>query len=406
MKYILCLLVVLCPFFSKADGLPLIKPLKIGDRVPDIYFNHILNYPATKGPFSKIKKKYTLIDFWATTCGSCIHKFPLLDSMQRAYRGELAVLLISSSPRDTKEKVEKLFRKLNQNPAKPLTMPVMLGDTRANALLPHIYVPHYAWVGADGKIAAITGEEAVTAEHLQGFVCGEPLAFPVKEDRQDAAAVPAIYQSQLMAFIPGLAAGTRMEQDSLGGISSLLISNQPVLTLLKFAYALYVHPSLQHIAAIDSSVLISMPVYSYQQISPARPLAIIRVRMQEDLERYFGYRITSQKMPTPCYRLLVDSSLLKKSAAGSGENANSLAGRPPHYFRNRPLSDLAEYLEKTLPLPFIRSYDFRGKISISLPDELPTDFNGWQQILAVYGIYLMEDTAELSHYFIYNHPPN
>ncbi|HEX3024864.1 MAG TPA: TlpA disulfide reductase family protein, partial [Chitinophagaceae bacterium] len=83
-----------------------IKPLGIGDTMPDVQLNNIINYPVSQIPLSPFKNKHTIIDFWATWCSSCIHHFQQLDSLQKQYPQQLQVLLVNSKNSvDTKEKI-------------------------------------------------------------------------------------------------------------------------------------------------------------------------------------------------------------------------------------------------------------------------------------------------------------
>ena len=49
-----------------------IKPLTIGDKVPDVEFENVINYSDKKVRLSDFKGKLMILDFWATWCTSCI----------------------------------------------------------------------------------------------------------------------------------------------------------------------------------------------------------------------------------------------------------------------------------------------------------------------------------------------
>jgi len=64
-----------------------VKPLKIGDKVPDIEFKLVDSKTGgiSKGKLSDYKGKLVIIDFWASWCYSCLHKFPKMDELQKKY---------------------------------------------------------------------------------------------------------------------------------------------------------------------------------------------------------------------------------------------------------------------------------------------------------------------------------
>lgn len=53
-----------------------IKPLNIGDKVPDIEFKDVVNYPKKKVKLSDFKGQMVILDFWGTYCCTCIAMFP------------------------------------------------------------------------------------------------------------------------------------------------------------------------------------------------------------------------------------------------------------------------------------------------------------------------------------------
>lgn len=47
--------------------------LTVGDVMPDITFNNLVNYKSSSAKLSDFKGKLVILDFWATTCLSLIH---------------------------------------------------------------------------------------------------------------------------------------------------------------------------------------------------------------------------------------------------------------------------------------------------------------------------------------------
>lgn len=141
--------------------------LKVGDKVPDIVLNNIINYKSTSLKLTDFKGKLLIIDFWATWCGSCIKKFPLLDSMQTVHGDKLQILLVNSkSSGDTEQKVRTLFEKRKTAAGANFNLPIALHDTTLKALFPHSTIPYYVWIGSGGKVIAITSSAGVSASTI------------------------------------------------------------------------------------------------------------------------------------------------------------------------------------------------------------------------------------------------
>jgi thiol-disulfide isomerase/thioredoxin len=78
-----------------------ITDLKIGEQVPDITINNLINYngkdgnPATTAKISHFKGKLLIINFWSTSCGTCITALPKVESLQKEYKDQVYFLSVS-----------------------------------------------------------------------------------------------------------------------------------------------------------------------------------------------------------------------------------------------------------------------------------------------------------------------
>lgn len=48
------------------------RPLSIGDTVPDLLFDNLLNHSAPTVRLSGFRGKLVILDFWATWCTACL----------------------------------------------------------------------------------------------------------------------------------------------------------------------------------------------------------------------------------------------------------------------------------------------------------------------------------------------
>jgi thiol-disulfide isomerase/thioredoxin len=167
------------------DTPKIIKPLSIGDHVPDVEFN-MLNYSSPVARLSDFKGKLVLIDFWATWCHSCIRKFPILAKYQKEFKGKLQVLLINSnySTGDDIAKIKGFIQKREAIDKTSFPLPVGVEDSIADKLFPHYELPHYAWISPSGIVSAITGSDEITEENIRKIIeTGTPVEpLAVKRD--------------------------------------------------------------------------------------------------------------------------------------------------------------------------------------------------------------------------------
>src|SRR3954466_8754499 len=93
---LLIVLGILCLKFSaSAQDNATFKGLKIGDTVPDIAINNIINYPTKIAKISDFKGKLLILDFWATWCSPCVGMIPKMEALQKQFNDKLQFLPVS-----------------------------------------------------------------------------------------------------------------------------------------------------------------------------------------------------------------------------------------------------------------------------------------------------------------------
>lgn len=149
--------------------------LSIGDRLPTMALSPVLNYSTNTIQLPQATHKLLLIDFMTTGCAPCIATLPRFDSLQKAFKGQLQVLLVVP---ESKERVSSFLKRKNIN---GLQLAVLVGDTLLAKLFPHAYLPHEVLV-KDGLVQAITFPEYINAKNISALLNDKPLALPVKRD--------------------------------------------------------------------------------------------------------------------------------------------------------------------------------------------------------------------------------
>lgn len=248
MKRFLYCLVLCCLFFSVGFG----QGLQVGDQVPDVVVRGVTGMKSADGRdhssvrlVSDFKGKLLLLDFWATWCAPCRAMMPRLDSLQGVFGDRLVVLPVAY---ERAAVVQPMLQAMKRTAN--ISLPMLTGDTTLVKLFPHRALPHEVWL-LDGRVLAITEDNAVTGENIRLALAGSLPVLPVKRDLRAAydktlpllvngnggSASALAYHSVLSGYMPGLPAGMDVtEVNSVHG-QRFTLRNAPFLWLARLAYA-------------------------------------------------------------------------------------------------------------------------------------------------------------------------
>ena len=185
MKYIIGLVAMLLPLLLGAQSAP-VKTLTIGDIVPDITFQKVINSNDTIANLSDFKDKFTILDFWAVWCGACISELPRLDSLQQKYKDNLSIILVNCMRRshDSEKRITDLFTKNWQQVYHKDFNCLVVADS--SNTFKHLFsfkvIPHYVWIDPAGVVLAITSSAEVTEANIAMMLRGKKISLPVKQD--------------------------------------------------------------------------------------------------------------------------------------------------------------------------------------------------------------------------------
>lgn len=172
MKSTTFILGLLCSLLSNSQP----KQLQPGDTIPVTILASI-----TTNRQQDTSNELLILDFFATWCTSCLKRFPLLDSLEQEFNGQLKVILVPSNKRDDEKRIAAFLQKRKKPTGEDWSFPILVGDTLLEQHFPHRILPHYVWLYR-GRVAAITSSAAITAQNIQAILNGQQLLLPVKKD--------------------------------------------------------------------------------------------------------------------------------------------------------------------------------------------------------------------------------
>ncbi len=334
-------LATLCFFLSNATQAQT-KPLKIGDKVPDITINNIINYKSSSAKLSDFKGKLLILDFWATWCAPCVSMIPLMDSLQKQFAGKIQFLSIT----DQKAAVVESFRaKLQKQKNAVYSLPEVLEDKTLREMFPHSTLPHYVWIDREGVVRAITEFKEVHAQNIEKFLLEGNLEAVVKKDTSIAFnrnkpfliannggdGSKLLYHSVLTAFTPGLGSGLMFWRDSSG--MKIMARNLCLAELYRLSYrenGRYLSLREAALEVKEPSRLIEWKFgkdyedwlqdkngYCYELIVPPALASQAYSIMQQDLARLFpAYQSSVEMRRKRCLVLTSTSSETPFKSAG------------------------------------------------------------------------------------------
>lgn len=251
-----------------------IVPLNIGDKVPDIEIDNIINYSRSKIRLSDFRDKLIILDFWGTTCASCIAALPGLDSLQKKFKGKIQVITVTKL--DTKDKVISTLQRIHK--ANKMQLPIVVADDILYKYFPYQLVSHTVWIDKSRKLKAITGIEYVTDKNIQTMLSGKEINWAVKKDvpeydyekplldmPQKQIVKPAfLYYSAFTGHLDGIAPPNGRKVDAANNTVTVSFYNMGLLALTKIALDYRTGANLKEfVLEVKDSSRIIMPEGEY-----------------------------------------------------------------------------------------------------------------------------------------------
>jgi thiol-disulfide isomerase/thioredoxin len=332
--------------WAKATAPPPSEKLKVGDRIPFSELHNMINYPAKTLKLNDHKPKLIILDFWATTCSSCVAGWPKTLELKKRFGDDLQLILVNAFER---ENFIRTFLKTRKKlTGVEMTLPISLRDSTIWKYFPERGVPRYVWLTPDGVVNSITDGFQFTTDNIQKWMTFGPFEMPQIVDNWfrvdynkpifiDGNGGPnhaddIIWTSSLskgqrdisgsaeIFYKPELGYGITLTGTSIFNIYAHAYNNRmgsDDFTAGRFFYEL---PSSRMALEVkDTTKYYRHPEYadnSYNyQILSGKPASGEQLQnmMKEDLKRYFGLEVTWEKRNKMCIVWsMFDSTLAKQ----------------------------------------------------------------------------------------------
>lgn len=148
---------LIIPLFARAQE---IKPLTIGDRLPDqpIAGNAVL-------PGELYRNGLLVINFWATWCAPCQVEMEKMAKSIDSYNGRVQMLCVAYESKAIVDAYLKKHPELSHPKLK-----FIAGDQYYQKLFFHQALPHNVWIDSTGIVKAITGGDDLNPQNITAFL--------------------------------------------------------------------------------------------------------------------------------------------------------------------------------------------------------------------------------------------
>ncbi|MBN8850511.1 MAG: TlpA family protein disulfide reductase [Sphingobacteriales bacterium] len=386
------------------------KELGIGDNVPDVVFENVLNYPLKKAKLYDFKSRLTILDFWSTSCSACVDLFPHLQTLKNEFKDKLQIVLVNGKTslfHDNETKIQNLLARLQQRSGLAINLPIVLNSEILDNYFPWKTIPHEVWLDSSGTVVGITGAMEVTQENISALLAGKKIKMHTKKDvsfdfqkqtlpelvyGSNSPTSPPMYSSTLIrGYVDGLRGqGVRHADSPYADLyTGWFITNQPLLRIYASAFRnIFKYPVNQVVVETTNpsrfetsdpsryyktdryDIFRYSDVYSYDiSVSPTKFDELLTY-VQGDLERTFKTTVKSATRKMKCF-VIKATPQLKISYSKGGEmvwETGIMALKK--YIRNCPAKEILQELNNFSTTPLLDETGLSKNIDLDLPDDL------------------------------------
>ncbi len=384
-----------------AEAVSEIKPLKIGDTIPDALWNMPLQMVkagqegTSTVTLNDYKGKLIILDFWSTWCGSCIQALPKMQLLQKEFAGQLQILPVTMQ----KNSIVSAFLSKNKI-GTTLQLPIITADTILNNTFKYKLISHLVWINPKGVVCATTWSDYVNKHNIQQVLREEKLHWSMKNDLLSfdqneslltfsdiGVPMPSFkYHSTFLGHLRGVRSFSGIHRDSSANTVRRFDLNASLIALCVRAWGKRLHllSPKQYIYEVKDLGRYLPPdgaykedwdrenTYCYEAVLPIETTdeEITRI-LKEDLKRYLKVEGTAEKRSM---EVLVISRL--DSTAANKQAAEGVTLKNYIWHLNQKVPDL----------PFAINETGLDKIVVPAKIKALTELTSINELLRGYGL--------------------
>lgn len=423
MKIKLALLAILNLFVVLGKS----QELKIGDQLPTTVFKEVWNHSSDQVDLKDYRGKYVILDFWGTRCAPCLEGFVFVQEIQDAFQDDIQFLAVNKGL--DVDSVDRFFKQRKH--ITTAKIPYITNDTLLNSYFPHQGMPFYVILDREGNLLKTVDRlnkdkgtfEKLLRNDLSGFEREVkknyiPTLFESKWD-----SLP-IFSSYI--FNNTISSGARIviknmhgkEFSETGTISFLYqrayenyyptvdVFLPGRLILEVSAQSKYFKP--ENLTNINDAKWVDKNIYTYVSRMPHSDIRDPKQLMREDLERYFGLKVSVEKRLVPHLVLRRNERQFQlKTRGGKSENSfmmtetRSATLSEWRKLVNQPFASLSDYFktisEYKFKTPFLDLTGIKDYIDFKIKGNVLDNISiaDMQSVLEPAGLALTEEMVEI-----------
>ncbi|WP_316847115.1 hypothetical protein [Pedobacter psychrodurus] len=417
---ILIVLALLClNFYGKAQEKTIAKQgLKIGEKVPEEFWQiqHVVykNGKVTRQNFEAYRGKLIIVDFMGTYCAPCIEAMPKMLKIQTDLHDKLQFFVTSAQKG---EEILKFLERPDIAKKRLFELTFVLEDRSLDKYFPHFLVPHYAWIGADGIVKAITSEAEINEKNIRSVIKNEKVNYAQKKDINVDHPLFLVeeypknlehYSISFKGAIGGTGSSKRLRKtDRTTGI---VFANAPLINMIDICAKKLIAGYDRKMRIIEgvSNLELFAPTekiarkkwfeendYSLDFNIPLRDSAKLYQSLLEEICRFSPYSVDIEKRKQKYYTIKEikgNTGFISKGGAFKA-STDSVKGIQ---ITNAPVTHLIGSLNnlKSLQYPLFSHIKYAGGMDIHIPPG-KQDYGSLKELLQGYGLNLKEKTGEI-----------
>jgi thiol-disulfide isomerase/thioredoxin len=404
--------------------------IRKGAKVPDYKLVNLLNFKGKDPSLSDFHGKLLILEFWNSSCASCIEAFPKLIELQKQFNDKIQIILIN--PQQDVQEVKQIFERRRKLAGVNMTLPASCGDAGMRELFPHTTYPHVVWISPEGSVMSVTKGELVTRTNIKAILEGKNIQMPQKDQQRTAVdfSKPLFINGNggNGEHLLGYAVFARYFPELRGDIditpTYAIIANADIVSMFRFLFkdepnrwgaqnwypfgktVLEVKQPEKLLRKIDGELQLQN-IYTYQRIAgKALPIPRMKQLIIGDLKDYFQIDFRFEKRKRKCLVLTAtDTSLIAYKSGDDHILVSDNKFEVNHYTVKEALEILVAITTyQVSPYPLIDETGLKGGLGNIQLEANIEDYQSLNQALKKYGLQFSLEDREVEVLVIVDAP--